>query len=216
MGVEEQFNISIPDSEANTFETVDDIYQCVLSKFRPGEHKWCRSSAEFYRLRRVLMDEFNIQRSAITPDTRLDALFPIETRFKDWEALKWKFSNRISKLKYPAPVEAMNIANGVLFFVALCRAVGSPSLVWIYLAGITAVWCLLKPNPRRFYKPDLTIRDEITRLVNGESCWPSRYTSDDGDGRVWTDLQKVMVERLREQPERITREARLVNDLKMG
>ena len=54
--IEDSFGIAIPDAEASRISTIDDMYQCVLSKIKPRNLQTvCATQHVFYRLRPELM-----------------------------------------------------------------------------------------------------------------------------------------------------------------
>jgi acyl carrier protein len=103
MEIEEAFDITIPDAEAEKILTIGDLYRYVLMRLggpMPGTSR-CLSAATFYRLRRKLMSELRVERRRILPASALDDLIPEADRQADWERLGKSLGCKLPPLHCP-------------------------------------------------------------------------------------------------------------------
>ena len=99
MDVEDRFDTSIPDSAAEHIQTVGDLHQFLMDRIRNQISDRCPSAAMFYPIRRILVDYFGIDRSAITPSTSLETIINENDRHKFWRQLESTVSTRLPNLK---------------------------------------------------------------------------------------------------------------------
>jgi hypothetical protein len=88
MAVEEAFDITIPDDEAELATTPGKLADLVMKKVGTTQRSTCLSSRAFYLLRRCTTNELNIPRKMVRPDTPLDEIIPQQNRKNSWEKLK--------------------------------------------------------------------------------------------------------------------------------
>ncbi len=88
LSVEEEFGVTIPDADACELDTPRKLADYVL--LRLGETRvadpHCLSQVQFYRLRRHLVEQLELPRKTITPDTSLSVLFQEDVR-EHWKKL---------------------------------------------------------------------------------------------------------------------------------
>jgi len=80
MKVEETFDITIADREAEVCITPGHVIDLVMSKVGRDAHAVCLTQRAFHRLRASLMSRLGFKRSQIRPETCLAELFPRPTR----------------------------------------------------------------------------------------------------------------------------------------
>lgn len=78
--IEECFGIFISDEDAEKIDTVGDLFSYVRARVAAGSSTECMTAKAFYRLRRMLMEEFRCERKRIIASMPLRELFPRETR----------------------------------------------------------------------------------------------------------------------------------------
>lgn len=88
MAVEEAFDITISDNEAQLATTPGKLADLVMKKVGTTDRSSCLSSRAFYLLRRCMTNELNIPRKMLRPTTPLYEIFPQENRKNSWEKLK--------------------------------------------------------------------------------------------------------------------------------
>lgn len=87
--IEQAFEISIPDQEAERIRTVGELTEYVWRKVGPPQNEdACPTSRAFFQLRRALIPLTGASRRNIRPRSRTDAFFPPATRLKQWRALR--------------------------------------------------------------------------------------------------------------------------------
>lgn len=87
MEVEQRFNVTIPDEQAERMITVGDVYLYLLRKTRRSFPTPCPTSQAFYRVRRTLTEDFGVARGQVRPATQLRKLFPAASRSLIWPRL---------------------------------------------------------------------------------------------------------------------------------
>jgi hypothetical protein len=80
MAVEEAFEIHIEDHEAEKIFTPRQLIDLVMAKVANVETETCLTHRAFNLLRSFLVSKLGLNRSEITPRTKLTALFPTERR----------------------------------------------------------------------------------------------------------------------------------------
>lgn len=80
MKVEETFDITIEDSDAEKAVTPGRLIELVLSKVGRTSDETCLTQRAFHRLRASLMRRFGLKRDQVRPDSLLANLFPRSTR----------------------------------------------------------------------------------------------------------------------------------------
>jgi acyl carrier protein len=101
MEVEEEFDITIEDRDAEKIGTVGLLYHYVLRRLGVGLPV-CPSASRFYRLRRTLLDLGQIDRRAIRPSARLDDLLPPDGRGDAWAEVRRALDQAVPGLRYPS------------------------------------------------------------------------------------------------------------------
>jgi len=97
MAVEEEFGISISDSEAELFFTPRDLIDHVSKKVNATSSdsavtcvdlKCCRPQKAFYRIRRAIVKVTKVKRGSIKPSTDLLSVFPAKRCSRSWRDFK--------------------------------------------------------------------------------------------------------------------------------
>lgn len=88
--VEERFGVSIPDKDAEELATVGQLIDYVIAAKPPNCSEYCQTSRSFYRVRRVLMEQFRIPRVRVRLDSPLEEIIPMDNRRLHWELLGQK------------------------------------------------------------------------------------------------------------------------------
>jgi len=84
LGVEEAFQIAIPDADAERMLTPRDVVEYLSARLGPATSRLCLEQRAFYRLRRAAMRVFGVRRSAVLPATRWEELLPAGDRKHHW------------------------------------------------------------------------------------------------------------------------------------
>jgi acyl carrier protein len=231
MRAEEEFNITIEDSEAEQVRTVGDFYRLILNKLdlRPD----CQTSRAFFHTRMALMDALAVPKRSIRPATDLEPLFPMQSRRKLWANIAQCIQLAFPQLKHTrtwrsrfitislvvataivltcwiAAFRLWEIGGGIVSFLAAAVA-------WVLLFSVTDA-SLIRWTP--FLRDELQVANvgELARVVMGMN--PSRFcSSTDGGARpskdsVWTKLVEIFCDQLQIAAEEVVPDANIAQDL---
>jgi hypothetical protein len=125
MGIEEAFDITIPDEEAEKIRTMGQLYDFVFARVARGQAQVCVTSAAFYRLRRALEVVCRVPRERVRPRARLEHLVPLHDRARYWQELQARLGNLyMPGLRRPAwMVKRIEAASLVPLLLAVICAV---------------------------------------------------------------------------------------------
>lgn len=234
MEMEEEFDLTIPDSEAQEIETVGDLYRYVLGRLGldddppatpvtlavPGEP--CPNLVVFHRLRRSLMHACGIARGAVKPSADLADLLPIRRREENWRRLEQSLGVRLPWL---APNEfdlgTRALCNGLLA-IACATAYLAYAFDWTYillasLLTIPLLWAYLsRPEPREFPDGFETVGAAVHTLAatRPNLLGRQRIRADDRAAlSVWRRICEIISEQLDVRMDQLTEETHFVRDL---
>jgi hypothetical protein len=88
MGVEEAFQIAIPDHEAERILTPNQLVDYVLARVEGPGSPVCLEQRAFYRLRRGAIQAFGATRAGVRPESSWEALLPPYQRRHNWRLLR--------------------------------------------------------------------------------------------------------------------------------
>jgi acyl carrier protein len=87
MSIEEEFNITIADEEAEKITTPGQMADYLMTRVRTDKNAPCPTQVGFHRLRSVLMDTFGVPREKIRPHALLHNLLPGKHLRQEWKML---------------------------------------------------------------------------------------------------------------------------------
>ena len=87
MDIEDRFEISIPDAEAQHLDTPRKLIAWVSAAVCVSQEQRCVSQRSFYRVRKLLMAATGVDRRHIGPRTALDSIVPLAARRRRWPAV---------------------------------------------------------------------------------------------------------------------------------
>jgi hypothetical protein len=87
MEIEESFNVSISDADAQRLTTPGRVIDYLHDRLPRSLNDNCISQRAFYKLRRVITEKRNIPKSWIHPRTRARDIFPDEELEKTWNSM---------------------------------------------------------------------------------------------------------------------------------
>ncbi len=76
MELEQEFQLSIPDADAERMTTVGSVVQWIAAHKGIQTQRACPTAQAFYRLRRLLTDTFDVARESVKPGGRLALIVP--------------------------------------------------------------------------------------------------------------------------------------------
>ncbi len=211
MAVEDAFEISIPNRDAEKLDTLDDLSRYVRQRVQPGSSPECATAKMFYRLRQTLMKVTGRAREKIRPESRLDDVIPRACRAQQWPLLQQELGLRLPQLQMPGLVMGVNTALILAFF--LCSAMG---FIWPWLwlgcpVMVAAVALLLWRS--RPYWTDLHGCQSIGDLAR--IVWARNVASLAGAGmseeHVWQAIVYILSNCAGIEPSQISRELRFID-----
>ena len=99
MDVEDRFEIAIPDSAMEQIQTVGDLHAFLMDRIRQQNSGVCLSAALFYPVRKILVDDFSVDRAEVRPATRLESMVAKGDRQRFWSKLEEAVAARLPRLK---------------------------------------------------------------------------------------------------------------------
>ncbi len=98
MDIEEHFDISIPNNEAENIYTIQNLSDCVYNHITIIPSDKCISQVLFYRLRNILKDILKVDKEVIKLYSRLDELIPSGNKERIWERIESDLNLNLPKL----------------------------------------------------------------------------------------------------------------------
>lgn len=228
---EEEFNITIEDSEAERVRTVGDFYQLILTKLDVWPD--CQTSKAFFQTRRALVEALGVPRRSIRPGTELEELFPLEERSRLWNEVAGCMPLHFPQLKHARFWRSRFImASMVLASIVVVTCWIEADRAWDLGEGLgsvvaaTVVWVVLLTIIDRllvrwtpFLRHEIPAGDagELARVVMGMN--PSVFTSTPENDKpqtedmVWARLVEIFCDQLQIEPQEVIPRARIAEDL---
>ncbi len=88
MAIEEEFGIEIPDKDAERITTVGETFEFLKTRLSSTPPRDCLSQKIFYKLRRALIENYQVSRRSITPDTKLSDIISLQDLEDGWPFLQ--------------------------------------------------------------------------------------------------------------------------------
>lgn len=224
MSVEEKFQISISDEEAQKATTPGKLVDLVLKKITPSKEPGCLTSRAFFLLRRHGMTEFNLPRAAFRPSTALEEIVPKSPRKESWNRLKravgapdWPELRRPRPLLFALTI-ALIVVTGVCAEVVGRRS-GSGSLAFVsaIVAAVFTGWlAAVATRPLKLAFPsgyqhvgDLA-HFLIARNPGLFAVEPGTWTRE----RVWCMVRDIIIEQTGTKD--FTEDSHFIKDIHLG
>jgi len=139
--IEEAFSVDLGDYHKLIGVTVSELVEQIHEKAEYPASEKCLSSVSFYRLRRTLETQFQIQRSAVRIDTSVDRLFPWISRRRQWVTLQECLGLKVPALRYPGWLLYLALATSAVFALSL-KALFGQRISLMGVIGISLISCL--------------------------------------------------------------------------
>jgi hypothetical protein len=215
MDVEEAFDLTIPDQEAEKMVTVGHMYRYVLARLEERGTVWrssgrCPSQIAFHQFRRILVEGMEIERGAVRLATPLGQIVGVEGRSEAWDRLGRAVGGSWPRLVRPdwlirrigSVLIALFIVSVVITFIG--GLVANAETGTIVLAGFVVptlivigfdvlAWRLTAPLATEIPRDCSTVRDCVSLLLQSQSNAilgdPSvRY----GPAELWAMIQRIV------------------------
>ena len=214
MRAEEEFEIEIPDADAEMLSTpgaLCDYVENRLAALRTYSSSSCPTSLAFYTVRRELM-QLGIERRHVTPQTSLETLWPRSERSHNWDAL----------------------GKALHFELPSLRRSSGWAFVGLLLLSVFPIWLLLYPTTAiaafSFYGVAWWLGCSLTRpfAVHAPAAMRSvadlsrtlapRFSASAGASSqdIWQQVRAIVADECGEPLEKVTRDADFIRDLGMG
>ena len=140
MEVENVFGIQIPNKIAEKIITVGDFQNVVWELVKGRESNKCTSQSLFYKLRESFSNQFEIPKSSINLETKLNNIIPGDNRRKFWFSIASSNELRFPELVLQKPYSKFLTAIGV-------STIGGGLITSLILINFfnTTKWTLLIP-----------------------------------------------------------------------
>lgn len=216
MAIEEEFKIAISDSEASQSDTVGKVVDIVHGRLRHNAADPCPSQHGFYVVRKNLVEQFGLARSAVKPGSVLAELVPEEGRPVAWDT----FMRNLTGDKYPSASlvrpKWLNrivvlLLPGTAFFLPLVWI--PPSFFWLGFFPALLVLVVGDRATTRWKTFFPSAYSQVKDLVPFVKTLDSRIWSKE---EVFDNIREISVEILGVKPEQVKLEAHWVNDLGVG
>jgi len=216
--VENTFQISITDPEAENIATVGDFYELILKKIDYSENHQCQSQVLFYKLREVISRHCRIEGKSITPSTELSTIFSKTSIKEKWSAIQNEVYFKLPELKRSKKLSfVLNWSSFLLICLAITFVIVAfkTSTYVLILYAITLIvitylsWNLtrsLKKHPR--YENMRGLVQGILPLNIKQLDLSIRDKND-----VWHILKYIIHDKVGVELDEITPEANIVDDL---
>ncbi len=231
MRIEETFDITIPDAEAEKIQTIGQLYHYLLARFHGEERvtSRCLSAATFYGLRRGLMRSFRTPRREVRPESALETLIPAMGRRSEWKRLGEKLGWELPALVRPdwvaytflgllvpwaavvffAWVQLAGLAMEAAIPMGICFVAGSV-MMGVLLSSLTEPFATHLP-------PECANVRSMVTVVLTQNLGKIRGTNPEGWNRkeVWEIVLAIVADQAGVSPDQLTESTSFVNDLGM-
>ncbi len=99
MAIEQEFGIEIPDPDAERMITVGDVYEYLKTRLKSEPVEGCLRQRIFYKLRRAVIENYNLPREALSPDTCLSEIMYFKHVEEGWPFLQMFIDLRIPQFQ---------------------------------------------------------------------------------------------------------------------
>lgn len=216
--VENTFQISISDPEAESVETVGKFYELILSKIDYSKHHKCQTQVLFYKLREVMSRHCMIEKKGIKPETQLDTIFMSETIKEKWKAIQDEVYFNMPDLKRSKKLSGLLNTLSFIFISAaivllITVFITSNYLLLLYVLGFISLTYLIWRLTRHLkkYPSHSNMRNLVMAILPLSIKNLDLSIRDKND--VLHVLKYIIHDKIGVDMEEITLDAHFVNDL---
>jgi len=155
MAVEERFGMELPDADMEKIATTRNLSDYICRRIELAPSEYCQTQRAFYRLRRALVELYDLPRNSIRRDTLLESVVPREDRLHQWRRLESALAHRFdTTIKLPRRWQWLFGVTTVLLFFGGLTAIAvwrnGPSV--LHLLFILVIFYLAKIAPK-YWRP---------------------------------------------------------------
>lgn len=223
IAVEEEFNVEIFEAEAQQVVTLTDLVD-LLERQIVGSAVTEEQAQEFRaeglrKARKILAEKTGVDPDSLAEDTKLETLFPLETRSELWKEIQNEFPNSpIPALENPIPwfLVAFFFCEFIVLVIAcLCasRCVDAPIVAFSALAILLLSIVGMVVYGYRNHRADFPWN--CSTVIGLARCIISDVIRLDSEGHAWTRpaiekaLRTMVAQQLGVKPEDIDSSARI-------
>lgn len=216
--VEETFDIKIPDEAAEQAVTVGDLYGIVIALAKQNGSQRC-VSASVFRLIRQNVERLGMA-TRIRPSTKLCEVFPVDFRRDLWRVLSHETGFKFPPLVLPMWITSSASVLAVLLSLALALCLAAFSTVLAVVAFFVSAYVvysvimeLASPYAVEFQSNWRSFRGLTQEVMwrNGEKIGDMYGPLSPQD--TWMIVQNLVSVQLGVAKEKVTKQARFVEDL---
>jgi len=83
--IENSFGFQFEDNEIDNNLTINEWSELIISKITAEKGQECTTQIAFHKIRKALIEKFDVERNQISLKTELKEIFPIKNRIKKWK-----------------------------------------------------------------------------------------------------------------------------------
>lgn len=199
--VEKALEIEISNAEASNIYTVGDFQNCAwkhIQNKRPLANK-CFSQITFYKLRPKFIELLHIDKSAFSPDQKIEHIFPKKNRRELWSVIQNSVDLKLPDLELISPFQTVltvfgfvAIIGGLVISIVLYNVLDLSALIFLIpiFGGLLTFFLSSLFTPYRLKFIDNTIREltERTLAMNFVAV-----TSNEGISKKDVDLLIIQI-----------------------
>jgi len=212
MRAEEEFGIEVPYEDAELISTPGQLCALIERKLdfvNAEKRSPCPTSRAFCRVREALR-ELNVPRSAITPRTRFESLFPAQERAWYWRELE-------RRLDLPLP--PMRLPPRLQFALASPIALLPLWMIWpnapIFGVALAGWVCLFHVSRRYAFVSTPTAYSTVGDLAHRFAEWQHERDPQLESRELWPKVRWMIADEMKLPLEKVTHDADFVRELGM-
>jgi acyl carrier protein len=167
LSMEEVFEISISDEEAYAMNTPKDAINLISKKVQISKNSVCLNQVAFHKIRKILVNDFNISRKEIKTNNNLRKLISPKLHRKFWEKLKEMVGDKkLAQLSWPTWISVLlfGLFTGFTIYIGISIGwfIGIVAGISIYVSLSILAKPLRSQIPTSYYTIELLIRHLVT------------------------------------------------------
>lgn len=219
MEIEDRFGVVITDAEASQFRTVGDVVGLLNSRIEAAKSGHCATLAAFLSLRGLVRDVVGDAEFSVRPKDAVAAKLSTSQRRRLWRQAPKALEICLEPLRAPRMIRATFTANACLIVVAAVAAGGPwandfiPPVLLVFLGALLLIASFLAVQPFRTVPPESwSTFGAIARQIARKTAASNNLHLRD-DESILAELRPILTNVLGVAPDRVTADARLVEDL---
>lgn len=219
MDVEDRFDITLPDVDAERICTMGDLCDYLVNRARLFIASTCPSASAFYKLRQSLTDH-GVARSTVRPATRLSSLLNRKQRLDTWRAIGERFGTTLPSLQWRWRLRIAYLFSAVaaLSLLPTVFAVSPDSLVLVL--GVAVIVSVLLIAGYVFGNRFASVIPPRVATVGALSRWlvarcylPTDKLDNEVEPWIWAEISEIVCSKMDVDHESLNRDTNFLTDL---